>query len=218
MTETLWLQITSGRGPVECQLAVARLVPVIRRMAAGRGLTTDVLDAVSGREAGALISALLSISGEGSRMFAAEWQGTIKWICPSPLRPAHKRKNWFVGVAILAAPEAGDVSLDAHDVAFEAMRAGGAGGQHVNKTESAVRATHRPSGLVVVAREERSQHQNKRLALGRLAALLRDGAKAEAASAEHDRWAQHDQLERGDPVRVFEGEDFRLSRQRIVGR
>ena len=78
--------------------------------------------------------------------------------------------------------------------------------------QPAVRATHKPTGLVATAREERSQAMNKKLALARLAALLAEGANAAQADAEHDRWAHHDALERGRPVRTFEGEAFKERR------
>ncbi|HRD77458.1 MAG TPA: peptide chain release factor-like protein, partial [Hyphomicrobiaceae bacterium] len=120
-----------------------------------------------------------------------------------------KRKNWFVGVDLVGMPSGrGSRRIDARDVTFSTMRAGGAGGQHVNKTESAVRALHRPSGLVAEAREERSQHMNRRLALARLADLLARGVAAAAAEADRSRWTEHDRLERGNPTRTFQGPDF----------
>lgn len=208
-SERIWLQITSGRGPAECQIAVGKLADVLEKEAVKAGLACEVLDVVEGRERGAALSALISLDGSGARAFAEKSRGSVLWICASPVRPGHKRKNWFVGVEVLAPPDAGSVSLRLADVAFEAMRASGPGGQHVNKTESAVRATHRPTGLVATAREERSQAMNKKLALARLAALLVDGAAAALADAERDRWAHHDALERGRPVRTFEGPAFR---------
>jgi peptide chain release factor len=107
------------------------------------------------------------------RLSRGRWIGAIQWVAQCPLRPHHKRKNWFIGVFELPALPDVPKALAAHDVRFEAFRAGGPGGQHQNKTESAVRATHIASGLSVVAREERSQHRNKALALERIAALLR---------------------------------------------
>jgi len=213
MSDRIWLQITSGRGPAECQLAVTMLADVLAKDAHKAGLDCTLLDIVEGREQGAALSALLALEGEGAREFAKRSCGSVLWICPSPLRPGHKRKNWFVGVEMLAPPDfARAGSVHAKDVVFEAMRASGPGGQHVNKTESAVRATHRPTGLVVTAREERSQAMNKKLALARLAGLLAAGAAAAKADAERNRWAQHDTLERGRPVRTFEGPSFRERR------
>lgn len=210
MSERVWMQITSGRGPVECQIAVSKLAEVLLLEARNAGLAAEVLDAVQGEERGSALSALLSIDGNGARAFAARSKGSVLWICASPARPNHKRKNWFVGVDVLAPPDpatAKDVKVS--DVIFEAMRASGPGGQHVNKTESAVRATHKPTGLVTVALEERSQVMNRKLALARLSSMIAAGAKAARAEADRHRWAQHDALERGDPVRTFRGVDFR---------
>lgn len=210
MNTRVWLHITAGRGPVECQLAVGSLAEVLQREARAAGLVSDVMDAVEGDARGALMSALLSVEGATALAFAARNAGSVLWICPSPLRPGHRRKNWFVGVDVLSPPETGGVShIKTADVMFEAMRASGPGGQHVNKTESAVRATHKPTGLVATAREERSQAMNKKLALARLAQMLAAGKAAALADADRDRWAHHDQLERGKPVRTFKGAAFK---------
>ena len=88
------------------------------------------------------------------------------------------------------------------------MRASGPGGQHVNKTDSAIRATHTKSGIVVTAREERSQLMNKKLALARIASVLKEQKITAIASQEQLRWELHQQLERGNPKRIFQGLDF----------
>ncbi len=210
MSEPVWLQITSGRGPAECQLAVAKLAAEVARRAAAAELDVETVEVVPGEERGTALSALLKLTGEGATAFARGWRGSVQWISPSPFRPGHKRKNWFVGVEVLGGvPAAAAERIDPRDVAFESMRASGAGGQHVNKTESAVRATHKPTGLVATAREERSQAMNRKLALARLQGLVDAGVRSEQERAERDRWLQHDALERGRPVRVFSDIEFR---------
>ncbi len=98
----------------------------------------------------------------------------------------------------------------ANEVRIDVMRSSGVGGQHVNKTSSAVRATHVPSGIVAIAREERSQHQNRNLALARLARLLEARHAGAESHARRQHWEQHASLERGNPVRVYRGRHFVL--------
>jgi peptide chain release factor len=123
------------------------------------------------------------------------------------VRPHHKRKNWFFGVVALP-EQAVAPRLRETDVRFDTLRAGGPGGQHQNKTESAVRATHVPTGVTVVAREERSQQRNKALALQRLADLASLAADATARAAAERVHASHDAVQRGRPVRTFTGPWF----------
>ena len=99
---------------------------------------------------------------------------------------------------------------DAADVRVETLRASGPGGQHVNRTESAIRVTHLPTGLTAIAQEERSQHLNRRLALARLADLLAEQAETRIREEMTTRWRQHTQLIRGNPVRVYRGKDWTL--------
>ena len=208
----LWLQITSGRGPAECQYVVARLLPLLEAEARAAGLTCELLEAIDGEQSKTLRSAMLSVGGEESTLaaFAARWVGSILWVGKSPFRPHHKRQNWFVGVEHFAIPS--QPAWHERDLEWSTLRASGPGGQHVNKTESAVRVVHRPSGLSVVAREERSQQQNKRLALARLAALFEQQEKQSLASADRERWDQHNSLERGNALRTFSGPEFREKR------
>jgi len=202
------LLLTGGRGPAECRVALTKVLAVMARKAAEAGLDIDVAQGPA-PDAHGPGSAVVVIQGEGASAFARRWTGTVQWTAASPVRPHHKRKNWFIGVFELPAAGTAPRPLAAADVRFEAFRAGGPGGQHQNKTDSAVRAVHIPTGLTVVARSERSQHRNKAAALERLAELLRLAVEVAAMAARQEQQANHDRLERGCPVRCFRGEEFR---------
>jgi peptide chain release factor len=205
------LLITSGRGPVECRIAVQRVLDGIVAEAAASGCGCDITTSGNsdGHGPASAIALLTSAAAPAVALrLGTDWLGSILWICPSPVRPHHKRKNWFVGVVEVPAPLAKAAALVATDVRTESFRAGGPGGQHQNKTESAVRAVHIPTGLTVVARDERSQHRNKALALERLATLLQLGDVLARARNDSAIQALHDRLERGRPTRTFHGPDF----------
>jgi len=203
------LLITSGSGPAECQQAVAGILDVMRNEA---DLFAANLDVIGVATKHGLKSAVVLVSGPDAEAFAKNWRGTIQWRAQSIQRPQHKRANWFVGVFDLPKPAQAVERIHLRDVTFESFRAGGPGGQHQNTTDSAVRAVHRPTGLTTVAREERSQHRNKSLALHRLQQLMsaRIAADEEAQKTLENRL--HHALERGNPVRRFKGHSFREDR------
>jgi peptide chain release factor len=134
------------------------------------------------------------------------WLGNTQWIGTSPYRPHHKRKNWYVSVASFDEPSAARLDLTA--IKVETLRASGPGGQHVNRTESAIRITHLPTGLTAMAQEERSQHLNRRPALARLAQLLDRQAEDRSRQATGERWRQHTSLVRGNPIRTYRGSQW----------
>ncbi|XCN73459.1 MAG: peptide chain release factor H [Candidatus Electrothrix aestuarii] len=204
--ETCWLQITAGRGPEECARAVFLLLRALSDEAAQRDIRVDCLEIIQGEHPKTLRSALLSLAGKDCAAFIRSWEGTIQWIAQSPFRPRHKRKNWFVGVQQVVPPE--EKELGNKDFRFESMRASGPGGQHVNKVNSAIRVTHLPTGLTAMAQEERSQHMNKKLALTRLLARIQEEQNARVKQSQQEQWGLHNELERGNPVRVFQGERF----------
>jgi len=170
-------------------------------------IKVTMLDAIPGDKPGTLKSALLSLEGEEVSPFARQWLGTIQWIGKSPFRPRHKRKNWFIGVQIYYPPDKSSISEQ--DLKYEAMKASGPGGQHVNKSQTAIRVVHHPTGLCAVAQEERSQYLNKKLALARLYSLIEEAEKKSQQKEQKERWNQHNELERGNPVRIYEGETFK---------
>lgn len=199
----LWLQISAGQGPTECALAAVRVMDALLAEAAAAGLVAQCLEIEPGPEPGTANSVLLSLSGEAAAGFAASWSGTVQWIARSPFRPWHARRNWFVGVETIEPVR--ETRFSAADVRWETMRASGPGGQHVNRTESAVRVTHVPTGLQATASEERSQHRNRALALARLAARMAARDAGQRAGIRQQLWLAHHALERGNPVRVLRG-------------
>ncbi|MGV3541401.1 MAG: peptide chain release factor H, partial [Rufibacter sp.] len=197
------IQITSGRGPEECARVVARVLDKFLQEARAHQLETQVLETVPGHLPHTFLSGLVLVKGRGAADFLSTWQGTVLWTAQSPFRKFHKRKNWFVGLQVVPASQGS--TWREQDVVYESMRAGGPGGQHVNKTESAVRARHLPSGLMVVASERRSQHQNKEEAKQRLQEKLQLWLVQQAAQLAKEQWQQHHDLSRGNPVRTFTG-------------
>lgn len=202
------LLLTSGRGPAECRIALAGIVQRLLDAARDAGLDADTAfgKAPDAHGPGSMV---VSLHGDGAAAFATGWTGTAQWIAPSPIRPHHKRKNWFVGIIDLGPARAAPRPLLASDVRFETFGAGGPGGQHQNKTEAAVRATHVPTGLSVAARNERSQHRNKALALSRLASLLALRTDLDAMAEKHAANVAHDRLQRGQSTRRFKGPEFK---------
>ncbi len=205
----IWLQITANTGPVECCLAVNKALERLQQEARQVNVDLKLLDANAGPISGTFRSVLLGLdsddNGLSAQMLAQRWCGSLLWICESPYRSTHKRKNWFLGGAVyLPAPP-----LPESEIRYEATRASGPGGQHVNKTDSAIRATHIATGLSVKAQSERSQHANKRLAAQLLATKLKALEESVQTNDKANRRMQHHQTERGNAKRVFVGIDFK---------
>jgi len=203
---TVWVFLTAGRGPVECQIATEKAAREVLKEAAQIGLASDILE-WNQTEHG-IVSALIVLNGSDAEAFAETWNGTIHWRWQSPYRGKDSRKNWYVGSIVVRQPP-DELAIRASDLAYETFRASGPGGQHVNKTESAVRVTHRPSGLTAQSQDERSQHRNRAIATRRLAGRLALHATQAQQAIEHEKWSQHDLLQRGNPIRAYTGPEFK---------
>ncbi|MDL2304925.1 peptide chain release factor H [Bacteroides sp. OttesenSCG-928-D19] len=197
----MYLQITSGRGPAECCRAVALILEKILRQTKELKVEAEVLECEQGVINRTLFSAIVLLEGNKCEEIAEEWEGTIQWIAQSPYRIYHKRKNWFVGIKSFTPAELSEI--DTKYITYQTLRSSGAGGQHVNKTETAVRAIHAPSGLTVTASDQRSQHQNKRLATERLLIKLSEWNEEQTMRSVQKNWNNHNHLERGNPVKVI---------------
>ncbi len=201
---SLRLLITSGQGPVECRQAVAHVLRLMADQAAVRGLELDCV--LRGPEL-APESAIIVVHGLGAAQFFDLWHGTIQWTAPSTHRPGHARKSWFIGVFELL-PVQGAIDLNPADLRVETCRAGGPGGQHVNTTDSAVRLVHIPTGTAVIARDGRSQIQNRKVALARLTDLMALRGQVLQAAALRGENRLHHAVQRGNPKRRFIGPQF----------
>ena len=204
----MWIQISSGNGPDECELAVRLFLESYSRECIKSNRKAAVIDAVPGGISGNLKSVLLSVEESQCQATEELITGTILWTCTSPYRSNHRRKNWFINIEVFKNPDR--LNFSEREVRFEALRSSGPGGQNVNKVETAVRALHIPTGLTVTAREERSQHMNKKLALCRLSKLVEEKNAQYSSDHKKSLWMQHHKLERGNPFRVYESKDFKL--------
>ncbi|MFI7608064.1 peptide chain release factor H [Micromonospora sp. NPDC049366] len=195
------LFLSAGRGPRECAWAVARLLRRLETDARRRGVSVDRVESVPGDRAGTYRSVLLLLRGGDADRFADAWSGTLCWQAPSPYRAGTGRKNWYV-VARRCQVDSPVTAFRDEDVDVVACRTGGPGGQHRNKASTAVRATHRPSGLVVVVDTERQYALNRRIALRRLRERVERGDEVARQSLTAARWRVHDDLVRGAPHRI----------------
>ena len=202
------VQITAGQGPLECKWVVAKVQKLFRTDVAANRYTLTELSLANGERDGTISSVTFLLEGFGLDGFLSNWKGSILWIGQSPYRKNHKRKNWFIGLDVFS-PKA-DFEFDLQDVRFETFRSSGSGGQHVNKVESAVRAIHIPTGLKVEISATPSQRLNKNMALEKLKIELEKLKAKQIAQANHQHWTAHAKLERGNPVRVYEGKKFKL--------
>ncbi|MFY1620391.1 peptide chain release factor H [Micromonospora sp. WMMD736] len=195
------LLLSAGRGPRECAWALFHLLRRLEGDATRQGVAVQRVDVVPGDRHGTYRSVLIRLSGVDVEAFAASWTGTLCWQAPSPYRTSAGRKNWYV-TAQPPPSDAPPTTFDEADVDIVGCRTGGPGGQHRNKASTAVRATHRPSGLVVVVDDERQFSQNRRIALDLLRQRVERGDEAARHAVTTARWRIHDDLVRGDPTRV----------------
>ena len=200
-----YIQITSGRGPVECCRVVVLVMQEMISQAKALGLEATMVEHEDGPHDGCMFSATLAVEGEDTGILTSGWEGPVLWVAQkNPFRPWHRRKNWFVGVHAFMPLETSKVNE--RDIAYDTLRASGPGGQNVNKVETAVRATHRPTGISVVASDLRSQSQNKRLALERLMMKLSAMEEDRRQCQTREVWMNHITLQRGNPVKTFKGD------------
>jgi len=190
-------EISSGNSPAECELAVTKFAEYLIK-----NHNSVIVNSSAGYNKGTYRSVTIS-----SKEDLSEFVGSVLWICKSPYRPGHKRKNWFIDFKIIDAVKR--ISFDSEKVVFSTFHSGGNGGQNVNKVETGVRAIYPPTGDVTVCTDERSQYANKKRALIRLEVLVNNRYVEEQIESANYMRISHVNLERGNAVAKFEGEKFK---------
>ena len=201
------IQITSGKGLLECQWVVAKVLKVFLQEAAQEGISYTILSREEGDANLTVKSVTLQLKGKELAPFLKTWLGTVCWVGKSVFRKFHQRSNWYIGIFEL--DQLQHQTFSERDVQFQTTRSQGSGGQNVNKVNTAVRATHLPTGVSVFAQDSRSQLENKKLALARLKEKLAEVELQQLAQQAQNHWNNHTQVQRGNPVRTFKGSDFK---------
>ncbi|MCQ9634566.1 peptide chain release factor H [Chryseobacterium sp. WG23] len=201
------IQITSGRGPLECQWVVAKVLKIFLEEIKQHTIDYEIIHRENGDENLTLKSVTLLLKGKEINDFLKGWLGSICWMGKSTFRKLHKRSNWFIGIFELENLK--KIDFNEKDIQFQTTRSQGSGGQNVNKVNTAVRATHMPTGQAVFVQDSRSQLENKKRSVLRLKEKVMGVYIQELERRVQETWTQHLQVQRGNPVRTFSGTDFK---------
>ena len=201
------IQIRAGKGQVQCCWVVAQVLKLFLDEVKEIGIDYFIIQNIKGEEKGTIQSVIIILNGIELIEFLSTWIGTIQWISTSQFRNNQKQNNWFIQICVLELMQ--DFVINEKEIVFQTMRSSGPGGQNVNKVNSAVRATHKPTGLSVVSMESRSQYQNKKLAIERLKDKMQEFNLKQIRRLTQDYWKRNLNLEKENPIRVFRGADFK---------
>ncbi|MBI1756018.1 MAG: peptide chain release factor 2 [Fimbriimonas ginsengisoli] len=210
------VEINAGAGGSEACDWASILLRMVTRWGERHGYKVEILSETPGDVAG-YRSVDLLITGEYAYGYLKAENGVHRLVRISPFDAAARRHTSFARIEVLPETEETEVKIDPDDLKVETLRAGGAGGQHVNKTESAVRITHLPSGLVVTCQNERSQHKNRASAMTVLAARLGELERRKDAAALKDLKGDTSPAEWGGQIRSYVMQPYTMVKDHRTG-
>ena len=211
------LSIHPGAGGLEAQDWAEMLLRMYTRWAENKGYSVELLDLLPGEEAG-IKSVTFLVKGEKAYGYLQAERGVHRLVRISPFDAGGRRHTSFASVDVLPEVEEGvDVDVDPDDLRIDTFRSRGAGGQHVNTTDSAVRITHLPTGLVVQCQNERSQHSNKERAMRILLAKLADMAQRQQKEALFALRGEQKEIAWGSQIRSYVFHPYSLVKDHRTG-
>jgi len=211
------VSVNAGAGGTDAQDWSEMLFRMYLRWAERRGFKTKVVDYQPGEEAG-IKSVTLIVTGSYAYGYLKSEVGIHRLVRLSPFDTNHKRHTSFASVSVY--PELNDevvIDIDEKDLRIETFRASGAGGQHVNKTSSAVRIVHLPTGIVVQCQQERSQHGNKAVAMKVLRSRLYEKEEEKRAAEKQADYERKDEIAWGSQIRSYTLHPYQLVKDHRIG-
>lgn len=209
--------IHAGAGGTEACDWAEMLLRMYTRWAEAKGFKVETVDYLPGDEAG-IKSITLEISGEYAYGYLKAEKGVHRLVRISPFDAAGKRHTSFASIEVLPEiTEEQDIEIKSEDLRIDTYRSGGAGGQHVNKTESAIRITHIPTGIVVQCQNERSQHSNKEMAMRMLKAKLIDLKEREHKERIEDLTSDQKDIGWGSQIRSYVFQPYTMVKDHRTG-
>lgn len=211
------LSINAGAGGTEAQDWVDMLLRMYMRWAAEKGFTAEIMDILPGDEAGTK-SVTVMIKGKYAYGYLRSEMGIHRLVRISPFDTTGRRHTSFASVFIFPElDESIEIEINDKDLRIDTYRASGAGGQHVNKTSSAIRITHIPSNIVVQCQNERSQHRNKDIAMKMLKARLYDKEKSARKEQQQELHGNKKEIAWGRQIRSYVMQPYRLVKDHRTG-